>query len=284
MTAKRASLLNRVMRELPEGFVADSAWLAGRGLSASSIRDYVERGWLDRVGSRLYRRPTSGDDLVVSWERAVLSLQNILGVPVHVGGMTALELAGYWQYAPAGRRRVWLYGKTATVNSFLRRIEIDADARVKSAKLFDDDELGVERRMIDLVTSGLGPIADSVSEVTHKQLLRVSSIERAILEILEAVPGEIGFAHGAELLDGLTTLRPKLIVALLQSCTSVKTKRLFLYLASKQGYAWARRLKKADFDLGSGKRQIVVGGELDPTYLITVPRPRKGSRKRRSSA
>src|SRR3546814_9891719 len=62
-----------------------------------------------RVGSRLYRRPEPGDGGPVRWEIATLSLQTLLEVPVHVGGMTALELAGYWHYAPLGRRRVWLY-------------------------------------------------------------------------------------------------------------------------------------------------------------------------------
>lgn len=278
MPAKRSTLLNRMVHDLPDGLVADSAWLRDLGLSASSIRDYVDRGWLERVGSRLYRRPAPGSDLVVGWEQAVLSLQNILGTNVHVGGMTALELAGYWQYAPAGRRRIWLFGQVAPVNSFFRRIEVDADIRVKSAKLFDDDELGVEIRTLDLVTSTLALAERDSTQVTQKRGLRVSTIERAILEVLDTVPDEVSFAHGAELLDGLTTLRPKLVDALLRGCTSIKAKRLFLYLASQQKAGWARRLRKADFDVGSGKRQIVAGGILDPTYLITVPRPRKGQR------
>src|SRR3546814_1323773 len=94
MRAKRATLLNRLVHELPERYVVDAAWLTRLGLSASSIRDYVERGWLERVGSRLYRRPEPGDGGPVRWEIATLSLQTLLEVPVHVGGMTALELAG----------------------------------------------------------------------------------------------------------------------------------------------------------------------------------------------
>src|SRR3546814_11332873 len=76
-------------------YVGDAAGLTRLGLSASSIRDDVERGWLERVGSRLYRRPEPGDGGPVRWEIATLSLQTLLEVPVHVGGMTALELAGY---------------------------------------------------------------------------------------------------------------------------------------------------------------------------------------------
>src|SRR3546814_3498975 len=85
MRAKRATLLNRLVHELPERYVVDAAWLTRLGLSASSIRDYVERGWLERVGSRLYRRPEPGDGGPVRWEIATLSLQTLLEVPVHVG-------------------------------------------------------------------------------------------------------------------------------------------------------------------------------------------------------
>src|SRR3546814_2568917 len=68
MRAKRATLLNRLVHKLPERYVVDAAWLTRLGLSASSIRDYVERGWLERVGSRLYRRPEPGDGGPVRWE------------------------------------------------------------------------------------------------------------------------------------------------------------------------------------------------------------------------
>src|SRR3546814_2025182 len=140
MRAKRATLLNRLVHELPERYVVDAAWLTRLGLSASSIRDYVERGWLERVGSRLYRRPEPGDGGPVRWEIATLSLQTLLEVPVHVGGMTALELAGYWHYAPLGRRRVWLYTDAPAVRSYLRRMDLDADIDIRSRKLFDRSE------------------------------------------------------------------------------------------------------------------------------------------------
>src|SRR3546814_20611326 len=109
MRAKRATLLNRLVHELPERYVVDAAWLTRLGLSASSIRDYVERGWLERVGSRLYRRPEPGDGGPVRWEIAKLSLQTLLADPVHVGGMTVLDMAGSWHFDPLRRRRVWPY-------------------------------------------------------------------------------------------------------------------------------------------------------------------------------
>lgn len=278
MRAKRATLLNRLVHELPERYVVDAAWLSMLGLSASSIRDYVERGWLERVGSRLYRRPEPGDGGPVRWEIATLSLQTLLEVPVHVGGMTALELAGYWHYAPLGRRRVWLYTDAPAVRSYLRRIDLDADIDIRSRKLFDDadPDLGLETRILDLASNALGPaVTSGDARTSHRQYLRVSGMERAILETLEEIPRTVSFEHGAELFEGLTTLRPKLTQALLMACRSVKAKRLFLYFAGQYRHAWTRQLLAAEIDIGSGKRQIVKGGELDPEFLITVPKSGK---------
>lgn len=275
MAVRRAFLLNRLMHELPERYVVDAAWLSGLGLGASSIRDYVERGWLERVGSRLYRRPERESGAPVRWEIAMLSLQ-MMALPLHVGGMSALELAGYWQYAPLGRRRIWLYTDAPAVRSYLRRLDLDADIDIRSRKLFADPDLGVESRALDLVMGALGPVETSAgSAVPHRQHLRVASLERAILETLEEVPKKVSFQHGAELFEGLTTLRPKLMEALLLECRSVKAKRLFLYFSGQQRHAWARRLQTADIDIGSGKRQIVPGGKLDPEFLITVPKSEK---------
>lgn len=268
-----------MLGELPERYVVDAAWLSRIGLNSSSLRDYVERGWLERVGSRLYRRPEPSAGREVHWEIAALSLQTLLRTPAHVGGMSALELAGYWQYAPLGRRHIWLYTDAAAVRSFLGRLELNADFDIRSRKLFADADptLGVERRPLDLVTSGLGPAASSADDapLPHRQYLHISSLERAILETLDEIPGTVSFQHGAELFEGLTTLRPKLVEALLLSCRSVKAKRLFLYFAKQHRHAWVRRLRTADIDIGSGKRQIVAGGQLDPEFLITVPKSRK---------
>lgn len=282
MNALRGSILNNLLRALPAGYLVDTDWLSGLGVSASSVRDYVHRGWLERIAPRLYRRAPMEQDEQLRWSLAVLSVQNLLGEPLHVGGLTALELAGYWQYATIGRRTLWLYSDSSRARSVLRRAPIDADARLRSRKLFQEADLGVETRAIDLVLSTLGPdmSIDDAPALTRNQLLRVSSLERAILEVLDEVPGNVSFEHAAELFEGLTTLRPRLATALLRSCRSVKAKRLFLYFASQHKYAWVRSVKRAEIDLGSGKRQIVAGGRLDPTYGITVPRDRstRGSR------
>jgi hypothetical protein len=287
MNAVRGAHLNNLLRQLPEGYVVDSGWLGRLGLSASSVRDYVQRGWLERIAARLYRRPAPGQADPLQWQAAILSLQNLLELPVHVGGLTALELVGYWQYAITGRRRLWLYSDSRSVRSLLDRLPMDASATIRSRKLFANPDLGIEQRPIDLATSTLGPVPspDDIKPVMRNRLLRMSSLERAILEVLDEVPGTISFEHGAELFEGLTTLRPRLATALLEACTSVKAKRLFLYLASQHNHSWVRVVRRAEagINIGSGKRQIVPGGQLDPTYQITVPPVRARASRKASS-
>jgi hypothetical protein len=101
--------------------------------------------------------------------------------------------------------------------------------------------------------------------------INISAPERAILELLDLVPQKETFIESALIAETLSTLRPKVIQQLLNTCSSVKVKRLFLYLAEKQNHAWLKRLDLSKVDLGTGDRQIVKGGVFNAKYRITVP-------------
>jgi len=73
------------------------------------------------------------------------------------------------------------------------------------------------------------------------------------------------------LMEGLTTLSPTRLNALLVDCRSVKVKRLFLFFADRHSHAWVRHLDRKRIELGTGKRMLVKGGRFDPKYQITVP-------------
>jgi hypothetical protein len=70
----------------------------------------------------------------------------------------------------------------------------------------------------------------------------------------------------------MTTLSPKALQELMQDCTNIKVKRLFLWFAKRHNYVWFTKLNQEKINLGSGKRVIEKGGELDKNYLITVPK------------
>jgi hypothetical protein len=103
-------------------------------------------------------------------------------------------------------------------------------------------------------------------------VVSVSAPERAVLEFLRQItPTRSGYEHADLVFEGLGTLRPDPLRSLLEACTSVKVKRLFLHLAEKHGHPWFKQLELAKVSLGHGKRSLVAGGRLDRKYLITVP-------------
>jgi hypothetical protein len=103
--------------------------------------------------------------------------------------------------------------------------------------------------------------------------VRISPPERAILEELHLVRSNSALDHALLLMEGLSTLRPDILQQLLEQCTSVKAKRLLLWSGKRCQHSWMTRLDVTKVDMGTGKRQVYKGGVLDPTYLITVPRP-----------
>ncbi len=98
----------------------------------------------------------------------------------------------------------------------------------------------------------------------------MSTLERAILELLDEVPQRETFHQADVLMEGLRNLSPRRLQKLLGDCRSVKVKRLFLWFAERHNHAWLEGCRSPRHRPGRGKRML-VRGELDPKYNITVP-------------
>jgi Transcriptional regulator, AbiEi antitoxin, Type IV TA system/Transcriptional regulator, AbiEi antitoxin N-terminal domain len=271
MDAQRSSRLNQLLLALPEGFLADSAWLQAQGLSRSSIRDYADRGWLERIGPRVYRRPGKTTKASLRWDVVVLSLQQVMHKPVHVGGRTAVELSGYAHYLEAGDTApVYLYGQG--LPSWLAKLQTSARFETRSIGLFANSSTGVEMKRYDLrsgETSGSTKETEAMSP--WEWSLTMSVPERAILEMMDELPHHESFHLVDVVMEGLANLRPGLVGKLLQECRSIKVKRLFLWYADRHEHAWLKHLDRSSVDLGKGKRQLVPHGHFDSRYQITLP-------------
>lgn len=92
-----------------------------------------------------------------------------------------------------------------------------------------------------------------------------------MLELCDGPPGAALVYEADALMQGMATLRPQRVGMLLRHCRSIKAKRLFLALADRHEHAWLSRVPMDGVDLGSGKRALTPGGQLHPTYLITLP-------------
>lgn len=265
MTHQKTPRLKRLLDKVPPGFMVDTAWLKGQeGIDPKSIHEYVERGWLERVVRGVYRRPlpeSVREPADADWQVPLLSLQWIMKKDVHLGGESALDLAGYAHYLSLGNKpRVHLYGD---VPSWLKRLPVNTQFVVHSRLLFEDARTGI----IDANDPQSGVHAVNV----WRWPIKASSPERAILEALDELPNEANFDSLDKIFEGLTSLRPKLLAELLKACKSVKVRRLFFVFADRHQHAWRKHIEASNVDFGSGPRALVKGGKLHPTYRIYVP-------------
>ena len=102
--------------------------------------------------------------------------------------------------------------------------------------------------------------------------LVASAPERAILECLLLAPERMDLVETYGLLENPRTLRPQVMQSLLESCSSVKVKRLFMFLAERAGLPVVAKLARNRIDLGKGARSIVPKGAYVAKYEIVVPR------------
>lgn len=244
--------LNQIFKKWPRGTVAAQPWLESQGIYRQLVRKYLRSDWVERVGRGAYR--LSGDR--VSWTGGLFTIQSQLGLPIHAGARTALELQGFAHFLPIGKgATIWLFGNPRTrLPAWFQSYGWDVRVRYVALDLFPTN------RLAGLTDKDMG---------SHS--IRLSSPARAIMEVLALVPQESDFEGAQLLMEGLTTLRPTLVQELLESCRSVKVKRLFMHLAEKSSHPWIEKLDRAKIDLGKGKRVIVAGGRFDSKYGITVP-------------
>ncbi|WP_136078293.1 type IV toxin-antitoxin system AbiEi family antitoxin [Pontiella desulfatans] len=253
MDSQSKSKINQMLQNLVPGTVLTPTWLAGQGVSRDLALRYVTSGWLERVGRGAYQR--RGDS--VDWQGAVHTLQTQLGLTVHVAGLSALQLKGLGHYLSMGKEASVL---------------LVSDGAERLPAWFSGKEWGAEivHRCVQLFDFSENL---PLTVVEHKGFsVRVSPPERAAFEMIYCVDGNSAFDHARTVFDGLGALRPQEVQKLLEACRSVRVKRLFLWMARDCAHPWLKHVDPDRVDLGSGKRVVYDGGELDRELLITVPR------------
>lgn len=258
MSAQNTEKLKSVLDAVPAGFVVDAQWLEAQGVSRFLTRKYIASGWLERLERGVFRRPAP-QPATLDWQTCLLSLQHIMHNPVHVGGSTALGLQGFSRYLQLGTPPpVWLYG--SAIPTWLARIKLNSPLVPRGLNLFSNPTLGLTES-----TPG------GAHALPWGWALRISTPERAILEALDELPDHESFHTLDMVFQGLATLSPRRLSALLQSCRKIKVRRLFFVYADRHKHAWHERLSPNEFDLGTGDRALVRGGKIHPRYRIMVP-------------
>ena len=269
MNEQATPKLKYLIQSVPPGFLVDSAWTARHAISRQSVSAYIKQGWLERIATGVYRRPFSAretTEAVTGWKIPLLSAQWIMGHGFHVGGLTALGLRGHSHYLQlGGDTPVYLYG--SDIPDWLMTLTTGARFVRRRNGLFPEETSGVESSEFSLSDNPDEELAMS----PWRWPIKMSSAERAILELLDELPKNESFHNIDMVFEGMVNLRPKMLTTLLTRCRSVKVKRLFFVYADKHAHAWLKHIDRSQIDMGRGDRALVPGGRLHPIYRITVP-------------
>ncbi|MDA8963131.1 type IV toxin-antitoxin system AbiEi family antitoxin [Pseudomonadales bacterium] len=250
MSTEKGSKINTLLSSQPLGSVLCSSWLVDQGYSLDLQKRYKKSQWFDSIGTGALIR--HADD--VDYLGGIYALQTQLGLFVHPAAKTALSLLGKTHYLALSTKKAQLFGgSTESLPLWFKK---------------RDWNLNIECKLTSFLPPELGLV-----EIEHKNFkVKISSPARAVMECLYLAPKSQPLLEVFELMEGLNNLRPAAVQQLLEACTSVKIKRLFLYLADKAGHEWLSYIKLDRVDLGSGKRAIVSDGVYVSKYQITVPR------------
>ncbi len=245
-----ATKINKIQGQVEPRGVMNTSWLERQNVSRTEQVMYVRSGWLERIATGVYRFANAMPTLF----GALSSCETQVGLPYRIAASTALELHGYTHYVAMGKPQAFVATPIERhLPKWMKEYDWDRELREFSTNVFDG-EIGAMRIESDGVS------------------LCASSAELAIMECLLLTPSHFNLMDVYHLMEMLTTLRPKLLTQLLEGCSSVKVKRLFLYMAEKANHRWFHQLDLSNVTLGSGPRSFEKGGVKIAKYNIIVPR------------
>ena len=244
------SKLNQVLLDWKQGDIHGLEWFRARGVD-QRLAYYYNDNYLEKIGPGVFAR--KGDE--VNPYGVVRFIQQELGLKLHISGRTALELQGHSHYVALGSKaRIYLTSyEDKAFPAWIKKLEKSFEFVFKKSSL----------------------LAQENFLTTHNESgfeLKISTRELAALELIETLDLSGSLETAENYTQSLLTLRTEILQKVLEECRSIKAKRVFLYLAEKLNLPWFKSLKKKKINLGTGKRVVVKGGELNKEYQITVDR------------
>ena len=250
MSTSSGIKINQLLQQHPQGTVLLSSWLVNQGYSHNLQHRYLKSGWLTSLAYGVMKRTGDTVDLL----GALYSLQFQAKLNIHIGGRTALGMQGLSHYLELYQKETLLFAPSDT----------------NLPLWFKKIEWGTKPVLIhtSMLNANIGLI--EFNEKTFN--IRISDPTRAILECLELTPKKFDLQEAWQIMEGLSALNPKKVQEILEHCNSIKTLRLFLFMAEKANHSWFKYLNIGNLNLGKGKRSIVPNGKYISKYKITVPK------------
>jgi hypothetical protein len=197
MAGHNRNKLKNILNEWPQGTVALLPWFEKFGAYRQLIKEYEKRDWVQCIARGAYKR--KNDD--IDWTGGIYAVQYQSNHSAFVGGKTALELKGYGHNIPMGKGRY---------------ITILNTENKKLSAWFQQVNWGVT---IDYHILNLFPENPNIA-LTEKHIdqykVRLSSQERAILEVMALTPNHYSFEDAMHLMEGLMSPRIDLLQTLLE--------------------------------------------------------------------
>ncbi|MCF7675913.1 MAG: type IV toxin-antitoxin system AbiEi family antitoxin [Akkermansiaceae bacterium] len=223
--------IKNLQTSLPRGVPLDSESLRRLGISSALAHEYIQAGWLDRLGRGVFTFPDDPLD-----RNATLRFLAKRVPGLHVAAKSALEWHGFRQNL-AHRETLCLRGSrsVALPDWFRQRFP----ARYSARRLFAED-LRPDFGLAALPESPDGPL--------------VSVPERALLEMLSEVGVHQEVEEARGIMETLRQLRSRELATLLQACRMTKAVRLCVIWAGELRLPWAESARETVADkLGTSR-------------------------------
>lgn len=249
MSTEKWHKINKLLISTPRGIVYTSKWLTKLGYNSDLQKRYRKSNWFESIGRGALIR--TGD--TVDYIGGIYALQKQLDLSIHLGSMSSLALQGRTHFLLLQQNRIELFG----------------EPNEKLPSWWHNHDWGAK---INFRTSNFLP--KEMGKTTYERLgysILISNKVRAMMELL-LVPKAWSLLSSYEIMIGLNDLRPYEVQKLLENCSSIKVKRLFLYLAEKANHEWFHHIDQKYIDLGTGKRSFIENGTYIKKYMIVVPK------------
>ena len=247
MNTRNETNLKHLLSNTPVNVVLTSKYLAKAGFSHDLQKIYERSGWLTRLYEGAYVKLGEKIDI----NGALYALQEQLGLSIHIGGISALN-----EYYNA-RHNI----------SFNTKYQLIGTRGEKLPKWF----ISLYSKEIEFNRTTFLP--EKLSLIEQKKAdfsIKIPTLERALLEMLYLVPQKVTLNEAYQIIETIVVAKPKEFQVLLEQCTSIKVKRLFLYIVEKINHPWFKKIDLTKIDLGKGTREITKGGIYNKQYNIII--------------
>lgn len=253
-----SSNIKELLKE-PQGMPLFHEYLRKKGYSNQLLYKYVKSGWLNKLGPKIYALPGEALDPVL----VLKAMQQQLNLKFYFGARSSLDLHN--------KKFNVSFSRQDSESKYLDNPYFVFIPSATRLPVWDEVFKNFDFIKSDLFKKKELSLVELLSESPRYQGVKVSSVERALIELAYLVPEKINYAelvHGLELSPNLRAVE---LQNLLEACLSIKAKRVFLAAADEVSQSWFKNLDIDRIDLGRGRRQIVKQGVYKSKYQIKVP-------------